>query len=63
VYSHVFRRQNSNREALEEFGKRIDALRERLADYLKPQHIMKTLTGLNGLALLPQASERGTDEL
>lgn len=42
-----------NRDALQEFQSRVDALRDRLADYLKPDMIVKTLANLNGVAFLP----------
>jgi len=42
-----------NRAALDEFSKRIDELRKRLAEFLTPERIMQTLTNLAGVALLP----------
>lgn len=42
-----------NREALEQFAKRIDILRGKLADFLRPENILQTLANLSGLALLP----------
>jgi hypothetical protein len=46
-----------NREALDQFSKRIDAMRNRLADFLRPETIMQTLTNLAGFALLPPPAE------
>jgi hypothetical protein len=45
----------TNREALKQFGKRIDMLREKLAEFLRPETIMQTLTNLAALKLLPPA--------
>lgn len=42
-----------NEAALEEFGRRIDELRKRLASFLEPEVIIKTLQNLNGVTLLP----------
>jgi hypothetical protein len=44
-----------NKAALEEFTRRIDVLRKKLADFLRPDQIMQTLTNMAGLALLPPA--------
>jgi hypothetical protein len=46
-----------NREALEEFRKRIDLLREKLADYLRPDIIEQTLLQMSRLRLLPMDSD------
>ena len=48
---------DENQEALREFGKRIDKLRDLIRDTLKPEVIMQTLQNLAGLALLPQSTE------
>lgn len=45
---------DENEKALEEFGKRIDALRERLADFLRPDVIEQNLRLLSGLKFLPE---------
>lgn len=50
-----------NRSALDEFSKRIDTLRKMLADFLRPEVIMQTLTNLAGLALLPPAPKEELD--
>lgn len=42
-----------NRKSLEEFRARIDVLRKRLADYLRPDQIMQTLANLSQNMLLP----------
>lgn len=44
-----------NRAALKEFSRRIDVLREKLAEFLTPERIMETLTNMSGFALLPPA--------
>ncbi|WP_432263101.1 hypothetical protein [Cupriavidus sp. TMH.W2] len=44
-----------NETALDEFGKRIDSLRERLADFLRPHAIMETLSNLSQIPLLSAA--------
>lgn len=44
-----------NEDALKEFCKRIAVLRDKLAEFLKPERIQATLTNLAGLALLPPA--------
>lgn len=49
-----------NTAALEEFSKRVDELRKRLAEFLTPERIMETLTNLSGFALLPPAVEKQT---
>jgi hypothetical protein len=46
-----------NQESLDEFAKRIDALREKLSEFLKPDTIMQTLLGMSGLSLLPPVEE------
>ncbi len=47
-----------NRTALEEFAKRIDLLRERIKDTLKPENIVHTLAHLSQNALLPGTEVR-----
>jgi hypothetical protein len=42
-----------NLRALREFRDRIDALREKLADFLRPDVIQQTLSNLSGNNLLP----------
>ena len=44
-----------NKKALKEFCSRIGVLREKLADFLRPDKITATLANLNRLALLPPA--------
>lgn len=44
---------DTNEAALKEFCARIDLLREKLADFLKPENIELTLANLNALRLLP----------
>jgi hypothetical protein len=44
-----------NKTALKEFTRRIDVLREKLADFLRPENIVATLTNMSALALLPPA--------
>ena len=53
-----------NRHALEEFGNGIDNLRRKMAEYLRPDRIMKTLASLQGCGLLPAGTgkEPDTDE-
>jgi len=46
---------DTNREALKEFGRRIGVLRDRLADFLRPDKIEQTLANPAGFALLPPA--------
>lgn len=46
-------RTPANTEALEEFSRRIDALRGRIADLLRPATIVETLANLSSNALLP----------
>lgn len=46
-----------NTRYLQEFGERIGALRRVLADFLRPDVIMKTLMNLNSVGLLPRAEE------
>jgi hypothetical protein len=50
-----------NRAALEEFRKKIDLLRERLADYLRPDRIIETLLTLASIKLLSKGDENGND--
>jgi hypothetical protein len=45
-----------NRKSLEEFSSRIDGIRDRLAEFLKPSEIMKTFASMNGSFLLPPVS-------
>lgn len=55
-----------NEAALKEFANRIRELRERLADFLRPEVIMQTLADLSAIALLPppraQEPEKGIPE-
>lgn len=44
---------DTNRSALEEFGRRVDKLREMMRDTLRPEQIMQTLANLSALKLLP----------
>ena len=54
---------DQNREALEEFCKRMDQMRKVMSDYLRPARIMETLANLSGnLPFLPPAPE-GTKEI
>jgi hypothetical protein len=48
----------ANRQALEEYAKRLNALREKLAETLRPEVILQTLANLNRLALPPPAKEK-----
>jgi hypothetical protein len=43
----------ANRKALEEFAEGVKALRARLADFLAPDKIERTLANLSGINLLP----------
>lgn len=52
----------TNREALKQFGSRIDLLREKLADFLRPETIMQTLSNLAALKLLPAATEKEKED-
>ncbi len=52
----------TNREALKQFGKRIDLLREKLAEFLRPETILQTLTNLAALKLLPPAEKKEKEE-
>jgi len=45
---------DENKAALEEFCSRMDLLRGMLAEFLKPEVILKNLTDLTSLKLLPQ---------
>lgn len=51
-----------NTKALKEFRERIDALRELLAGFLRPEQIMHTLANLNGNSLLPAPASKSEDE-
>ncbi len=52
-----------NKEALKEFGRRIGALREKLADFLRPEKIVQTLADMNSLAkLLPPAPPKKEED-
>lgn len=51
---------DANRDALTEFSRRIDVLRQALAGFLKPETILQTLTDMAGLRLLPPAPEKKT---
>ena len=51
-----------NRKAVQEFAERIDLLRGQLADCLRPNNIMKTLTGMSNLALLPAPQPMDPEE-
>ncbi len=44
----------ANREGLEEFRSRIDTLRDKLAQFLRPENILLTLQHLGNFQLLPQ---------
>lgn len=46
-------RNQANTEALEAFSKKVDLLREFLADFLRPDRIMQTLANLGGIPFLP----------
>jgi hypothetical protein len=51
----------ANTKALRQFRDRIDELRERLADFLRPGEILRTLAGLNGMTLLPPSTKTDDD--
>ena len=46
---------DANRAALEEFCRRVDVLRDKLAEFLRPDVIQQNLAALAGCALLPPA--------
>jgi hypothetical protein len=48
--------------ALQEFGKRINTLRVKLAEFLRPDQIVATLANLRTLALLPASNEQTENE-
>jgi hypothetical protein len=48
---------DANEESLKEFVRRVDLLREKLQDFLRPDQILQTLANLRGFNLLP-APER-----
>jgi len=50
-----------NQAALEEFCSRVDILRERLADFLRPDVIQENLLRLASFALLPPPAPTATD--
>lgn len=54
----------ANREALDEFSKRIDILREKLVDLVRPETIMQTLLTLSSIRLLPMNDKKlaGADQ-
>lgn len=54
---------DENREALKEFCKRTDKLREMLADFLRPEVIQQNLARLAGFNLLPPAPANEPKEL
>jgi hypothetical protein len=51
-----------NVKALREFRDRIDLLRQRLEDYVRPENILKTLAGLANSNLLPLLPEETVNE-
>jgi hypothetical protein len=52
---------SANAKELRQFRDRIDELRERLADFLRPEEILRTLAGLNGMTLLPPSTKNEDD--
>lgn len=49
---------DQNREALEEFVRRMDRMRELMADFLRPEKILQTLADLSGaMPFLPKVLE------
>lgn len=48
----------ANEKALEAFASGVHALRKKMADFLRPEHIQDTLANLAGLAFLPPPEER-----
>jgi hypothetical protein len=52
---------DANSDALEQFGKRIDTLRELIEDALRPEAIEETLSNLAKSHLLPPVSEKVKD--
>ena len=53
-----------NTKALEEFAERVNALRKKLADLLKPDNITLTLMNLSSNSLLPApAAKEVTEEV
>ena len=52
---------DENREALKEFCRRVDILRQKLADFLKPDVIQENLLRLAGCALLPAPEPESTE--
>ena len=51
------------RSALEAFSKRIDLLREKLVDLVRPEEIEQTLLNLSYMNLLPAPSDEGEEQL
>jgi len=51
-----------NRQALKEFCKRLDLMREKLAEFLRPDNIVETFKRLSALSLLPQLEDKDEDE-
>lgn len=47
----------ANELALKEFVRRVDLLREKLQEFLKPEQILQTLANLRGFNLLPAPEE------
>lgn len=54
-------RNEVNEQALDEFHRRIEKLRELMTDHLRPERIEATLANLAGLALLPPAPPQETN--
>ena len=52
----------ANRKALEEFAGRIDLLREKLIDLVRPANIMQTLLTLSSVRLLPTNEKAATED-
>lgn len=51
-----------NSKAMKEFAARIDVLREKLVELVRPEQIMKTIATLSGIPLLPPIPEEVEDE-
>lgn len=51
-----------NQKAMKEFAARIDILREKLIELVKPEQILQTIATLSGIPLLPPISAEVEDE-
>lgn len=53
---------DANEDAMKEFCRRIDLMREKLQEFLMPENIQATLNNMAGLTLLPPAGPKEEEE-